>query len=196
MSIPNDNILVQSIIGMILIVKMNSEKIKTKILSNSKKSLNKNINKSKDKNKSIKTSKKNTVNKTISPDIKQKKINRVSNTFKSKIKKEEEKNLKSSQETLNSKALESSSDYSRNLISEKKVKNSIKRLIDTSENLLEEQNKILLETEQLMQNIIVNDHEINKIEKIGNSSNFTSVIKDYTENLDIVLSKLKKKIII
>ena len=170
---------------------MNSQKIKTKILSKSKKSLNENIIKNKDKNKSIKNSKKNTINKAISPDIKQKKFNKVSNTFKSKN--EEEKNFKRSQEKINSKILQTSNDYSRNIISEKKVKNSIKRLIDTSENLLEDQNNLLMETEQLIQNIIVNDHEINKIEKRDNSSNFTGIIKDYTENLDIVLSKLKKK---
>ena len=170
---------------------MNSQKIKTKILSKSKKSLNENITKNKDKNKSIKNSKKNTINKAKSPEVKQKKFNKVSNTFKSKI--EEEKNFKRSEQNNISKILQTSNDYSRNIISEKKVKNSIKRLIDTSENLLEEQNNLLIETEQLIQNIIVNDHEINKIEKRDNSSNFSGIINDYTENLDIVLSKLKKK---
>lgn len=47
----------------------------------------------------------------------------------------------------------------------KKVKNSIKRLIDTSESLLEEQNNILSQTDKLIQNIEVNEHEINKIQK-------------------------------
>ena len=171
---------------------MNSQKIKTKILSKSKKSLNGNINKSKEKNKSIKSSKKRSINKTTSSDTKPKNINRISNSFKSKIKNEEEKNWKRSQEINNSKILVTDINYSTNIINEKKVKNSIQRLIDTSKNLLKEQNNILLENEKLIQNITVNDHEINKMEKKDNSLNFRSVINNYTENLDIILSKIKK----
>ena len=171
---------------------MNSQKIKTKVLSKSKKSLNGNINKSKEKNKSIKSSKKRSINKTISSDTKPKNINQISNSFKSKIKNEEEKNWKRSQEINNSKILVTDINYSTNIINEKKVKNSIQRLIDTSQNLLKEQNNILLENEKLIQNITVNDHEINKMEKKDNSLNFRSVINNYTENLDIILSKIKK----
>jgi hypothetical protein len=54
---------------------------------------------------------------------------------KQKIKIEEEKNLKASQEL-------SDINYSMNLFREKKINNSINRLIDTSQNLLEKQNEI------------------------------------------------------
>ena len=179
---------------------MKPQKFQTKIkekqrpLSKSKQLINTNIYnyQSREKNKLSKSRKKQPVNKTTSPDVKQKKFLKGSKTFKSKLKDEEEKNLKQSQETLNSKILNTEVDYSRNLISEKKVKNSIKRLIDTSQTLLEQQNNILLESDKLIQNIEVNEHEINKIQKKENMSNFTNYINDYTENLDSVLSKLKK----
>ena len=175
---------------------MKSQKIQPKTLSKSKQLLNVNNNKTnKEKNRPIKNSKKKIINKTSSSDIKQKKLNKSTKMFNSKINNinnEEEKNIRQSQETLNSKILSSEIDYSKNIISEKKVKNSIKRLIDTSQNLLEQQNNILLETDKLIQNIEVNEHEINKIEKKDNFSNFSGNINDYTENLDTVLSKLKK----
>ena len=175
---------------------MKSQKIQPKTLSKSKQLLNVNNNKTnKEKNRPIKNSKKKIINKTSSSDIKQKKLNKSTKIFKSKISNvsnEEEKNIRQSQETLNSKILSSEIDYSKNIISEKKVKNSIKRLIDTSQNLLDQQNNILLETDKLIQNIEVNEHEINKIEKKDNFSNFSGNINDYTENLDTVLSKLKK----
>lgn len=173
---------------------MKSQKFQPKGLTKTNQSLNININKNKNKEKSrpIKNSKKKIINKTASLDAKSKKNNKSSNTFKLKINEEEEKDIRHSQETFNSKILTNDIDYSKNIISEKKVKNSLKRLIDTSQNLLEQQNNILLETDKLIQNIEVNEHEINKIEKRENFSNFTGNINDYTENLEIVLSKLKK----
>ena len=45
-----------------------------------------------------------------------------------------------------------------NLPKEKKLKNSINRLIDTSQNLLKQQNDILNKTESLMQNVEMNNH--------------------------------------
>ena len=58
--------------------------------------------------------------------------------------------------------------------------------------MLEEQNNILLETDKLIQNIEVNEHEINKIQKRGKELNFPGCVNDYTEKLNNVLSKLKK----
>ena len=172
---------------------MNSQKIRPKALSKSKQSINSNINKKKEKNKQVKSSKKKINIKTTTSDIKPKNINNISKTFKSQqIKNEEEKSIKQSQDIFNSKILTTDLDFSRNIISEKKVKNSISRLIDTSENLLEQQNSILLETDKLIQNIEVNEHEINKIQKKDIMPNFSGSINEYTENLDIVLSKLKK----
>jgi hypothetical protein len=146
----------------------------------------------KEKNKLTKSNKKPLTNKSTSPDVKHKKFLQGSKTFKSAVKSEEEKNLKQSQETLKTNILNTEVDYSRNLISEKKVKNSIKRLIDTSQTLLDQQNNILLEADKLMQNIEVNEHEINKISKKDNMTNFSGYINDYTENLESVLTKLKK----
>ena len=170
---------------------MNTQKIRPKALSKPKQSIN-TSKKKKEKNKPLKSSKKKINIKTTISDIKPKNNKTISKKFKSQIKDEEEKSIKQSQDIFNSKILTTDIDFSRNIISEKKVKNSIKRLIDTSENLLEQQNNILLETDKLIQNIEVNEHEINKIQKKDIMPNFTQNINEYIENLDIVLSKLKK----
>ena len=103
---------------------------------------------------------------------------------KQKIKIEEEKNLKASQD-LNDIS------YSMNLFREKKINNSINRLIDTSQNLLEKQNEILKQANNLMQNIESNNHEIDKIKKKEEKLNFTKNINNYNKNLEDVLTKLK-----
>ena len=103
---------------------------------------------------------------------------------KQKIKIEEEKNLKASQEL-------SDINYSMNLFREKKINNSINRLIDTSQNLLEKQNDILKQANNLMQNIESNNHEIDKIKKKEEKLNFTKNINNYNKNLEDVLTKLK-----
>ena len=176
---------------------MKPQKIQSKSKATSKskqtiKSYNYN-HKYKETNKSTKSSKNKFINRSTSFDTKKTNKVKSSKKFKSQIiNDEEEKNLKISQDTIKSKILKTDIDYSRNIISEKKVKNSIKRLIDTSQNLINEQNNILLETNKLMQNIEVNEHEINKIQKRENLSNFSGSINEYTQNLDLVLSKLKK----
>ena len=103
---------------------------------------------------------------------------------KQKIKIEEEKNLKASQD-LNDIS------YSMNLFREKKIHNSINRLMDTSQNLLEKQNEILKQANNLMQNIESNNHEIDKIKKKEEKLNFTKNINNYNKNLEDVLTKLK-----
>ena len=103
---------------------------------------------------------------------------------KQKIKIEEEKNLKASQEL-------SDINYSMNFLGEKKINNSINRLIDTSQNLLEKQNDILRQANNLMQNIETNNHEIDKIKKKEGKQNFIKNINIYNKNLEDVLTKLK-----
>jgi hypothetical protein len=117
--------------------------------------------------------------------------NRSNKRYKSKqkIKIEEEKNFKENQENI--KRYKTHINYSMNLVSEKK-KNSINRLIDTSMNLLEQQNDILKQANSLMQNIEINNHEISKIKKKEEKQNFTKNIGKYNENLEDILSKLKQ----
>ena len=144
--------------------KSSKTKDKQRVLSKSKTSKNSNKynNQNKDINKSSKLKNNQIKGSTTSIDKKNKKI-KDSKNLKTKLN-EEEKFIKQSQDTIDSKILKPDVDYSSNLISEKKVKNSIKRLIDTSQSLLEEQNNILSQTDILMQNIQVNDHEIDKIQ--------------------------------
>ena len=108
---------------------------------------------------------------------------------KQKIIIEEEKNLKASQEEI--KEYKSGINYSMNFYGEKKINNSINRLIDTSQNLLEKQNDILRQANNLMQNIETNNHEIDKIKKKEGKQNFTKNINIYNKNLEDVLTKLK-----
>ena len=108
---------------------------------------------------------------------------------KQKIIIEEEKNLKASQEEI--KEYKSGINYSMNLLGEKKINNSINRLIDTSQNLLEKQNDILRQANNLMQNIETNNHEIDKIKKKEGKQNFIKNINIYNKNLEDVLTKLK-----
>ena len=117
--------------------------------------------------------------------------NRSNKRYKSKqkIKIEEEKNFKENQDNI--KRYKTHINYSMNLVSEKK-KNSINRLIDTSMNLLEQQNDILKQANSLMQNIEINNHEIGKIKKKEEKQNFTKNLGKYNENLEDILSKLKQ----
>ena len=110
------------------------------------------------------------------------------NKSKQKIKIEEEKNFKENQESI--KRYRTNINYSMNLVNEKK-KNSLNRLIDTSMNLLEQQNDILKQANSLMQNIEINNHEISKIKKKEEKQNFCKNIGKYNENLEDILSKLK-----
>ena len=83
-------------------------------------------------------------------------------------------------------------DLSQNIISEKRTKDSIKRLISTSKELLNQQNLILEDCEKLSKEISVNDYEIDR-EKIKlESENFPELFKNYTENLNYILNKLRK----
>ena len=125
------------------------------------------------------------INRTISSD------NRLNKRYKSrqKMKIEEEKNLKQFQEII--KDNKTYTGYSINLVKEKKMKNSINRLIDTSMNLLDQQNDIIKQANNLMQNIEINNYEINKIKKKEEKQNFNKCIGEYNENLENILSKLK-----
>ena len=110
-------------------------------------------------------------------------------------KNEEEKYIKEEidTDTVSDKIFSSADfEYSKNLLSEKKVKNSLQRLISTSENLLETQNNILSEADKLIQNIEINEHEIDKIKKRNNNNDFSRNLNNYSDNLEIILSKLKQ----
>ena len=148
----------------------------------------KNISKNKLSSKKTNTNKSSVsrhINRTTSTE------NRSNKRYKSKqkIKIEEEKNFKENQDNI--KRYKTHINYSMNLVSEKK-KNSINRLIDTSMNLLEQQNDILKQANSLMQNIEINNHEISKIKKKEEKQNFTKNIGKYNENLEDILSKLKQ----
>ena len=111
--------------------------------------------------------------------------------FKSKQKiKTEERNLKQSQDIIQ--RYDNNVKYSMNLPKEKKMKNSINRLIDTSQNLLKQQNDILNKTESLMQNVEMNNHEIEKIIRKENKHKFCKNVESYNQNLTEILSKLKQ----
>ena len=73
------------------------------------------------------------------------------------------------------------------------MKNSIGRLIDTSMNLLDQQNELLKQANGLMQNIEVNNHEISKIKKKEEIQNFNKNMEQYNKNLEDILFKLKQK---
>jgi len=83
-------------------------------------------------------------------------------------------------------------DLSQNIISEKRTKDSIKRLISTSKELLKQQNSILDECEKLSKEISVNDYEIDREKVKLESENFPELFKNYTENLTDILTKLRK----
>ena len=155
--------------------------MKTKIRSNSKKNISTNRINNNNKQKITKQ-----INRTLSSSntIRNKRIK-----SKQKIIIEEEKNLKASQEEI--KEYKSGINYSMNFLGEKKINNSINRLIDTSQNLLEKQNDILRQANNLMQNIETNNHEIDKIKKKEGKQNFTKNINIYNKNLEDVLTKLK-----
>ena len=155
--------------------------MKTKLRSNSKKNISTNRINNNNKQKITKQ-----INRTLSSSntIRNKRIK-----SKQKIIIEEEKNLKASQEEI--KEYKSGINYSMNFLGEKKINNSINRLIDTSQNLLEKQNDILRQANNLMQNIETNNHEIDKIKKKEGKQNFIKNINIYNKNLEDVLTKLK-----
>ena len=78
-----------------------------------------------------------------------------------------------------------------NIISEKKSKDSIQRLLDSASGLLEQQQEILTECDILSKNISTNEYEIERFQKRQGISNFTDFINDYSDNLSNILEKLK-----
>ena len=150
---------------------------KSKYTSKTKLSSNSLINNKSKGNKQFKNK-----NRTISSD------NRIK--YRQKIKIEEEKSLKQSQENL--KGYFKNVNNSKDIKKEKKMNNSINRLINTSMNLLKQQNDILLKADNLMQDIEMNNHEINKIIKKEEKYNFCKYVGEYNQNLENILYKLKQ----
>ena len=118
--------------------------------------------------------------------------NKSNKTFKSrqKIKIEEEKNLKQTHENI--KGYNNDINYFSNNLKEKKIKTNLNRLVDNSKILLEQQNEILLNTNNLMHNIEINNHEIDKIFKKNAKQNFCKCMENYKPNLENILSNLKQ----
>ena len=144
-----------------------------------------NTNKSKTKKQIIKT--KNVI-RTNSSDINFRK------KYKSrqKIKTEEEKNFKQTQDIKKGKT--NDSNYSSNYLRENKIKikANLNRLVDNSKILLEKQNEILSNTNSLMHNIEINNHEIDKIFKKNSKQNFCKCLEEFNPNLENILSNLKQ----
>ena len=78
-----------------------------------------------------------------------------------------------------------------NIISEKKSKDSIQRLLDSASGLLEQQQNIISECDKLSKSISTNEYEIERFQKRQEVSNFTDFINDYTDNLSNIIEKLK-----
>ena len=118
--------------------------------------------------------------------------NKSSKKFKSrqKVKIEEEKNLKQTHENI--KGYSNNINYSSNYLKDKKIKTNLNRLVDNSKILLEQQNEILLNTNNLMHNIEINNHEIDKIFKKNAKQNFCKCLENYNPNLENILSNLKQ----
>ena len=139
--------------------------------------------------------------KTKKPIIKTKNIIRTNSSdinfrkkYKSrqKIKTEEEKNFKQTQDIKKGKT--NDSNYSSNYLRENKIKikANLNRLVDNSKILLEKQNEILSNTNSLMHNIEINNHEIDKIFKKNSKQNFCKCLEEFNPNLENILSNLKQ----
>ena len=83
-------------------------------------------------------------------------------------------------------------DYSNSIINEKKTKDSLKRLISTSHDLLNQQNNILAQCDEFAKNVTLNDFEIERVKMKQETDNFPEVVKNYTKNLGNILEKLRK----
>ena len=135
--------------------------------------------------------------KTKKPIIKTKNIIRTNSSdinfrkkYKSrqKIKTEEEKNFKQTQDIKKGKT--NDSNYSSNNLRDNKIKikANLNRLVDNSKILLEKQNEILSNTNSLMHNIEINNHEIDKIFKKNSKQNFCKCLEEFNPNLENILS--------
>ena len=110
------------------------------------------------------------------------KSNKSNNNNDSKVSYNNINNINNYQET----------DYSNNIINEKKTKDSLKRLISTSHDLLNQQNNILVQCDEFAKNVSLNDFEIERIKMKQETDNFPEVVKNYTKNLGNILEKLRK----
>ena len=109
-----------------------------------------------------------------------------------KLRTEEEKNFKQTQDVKKGKT--NDTNYSFNYLRENKIKikTNLNRLVDNSKILLEKQNEILSNTNSLMHNIEINNHEIDKIFKKNSKQNFCKCLEEFNPNLENILSNLKQ----
>lgn len=96
------------------------------------------------------------------------------------------------EETLTQNENNTYTDFSENIINEKRTKDSLRRLIGTSNDLLTQQNAILSQCDELAKTISANDYEIDRMKVKQESENFPQVVNTYSENLDNILEKLRK----
>ena len=83
-------------------------------------------------------------------------------------------------------------DFSDNIINEKRTKDSLRRLLSTSNDLLTQQNAILSQCDELAKTITANDYEIDKMKVKQEAENFPQIVNTYSANLENILEKLRK----
>lgn len=83
-------------------------------------------------------------------------------------------------------------DFSENIINEKRTKDSLRRLLSTSNDLLTQQNAILSQCDELAKTITANDYEIDKMKVKQEAENFPQIVNTYSANLENILEKLRK----
>ena len=83
-------------------------------------------------------------------------------------------------------------DFSANIVNEKRTKDSLRRLISTSNDLLTQQNQILTKCDELAKIISTNDYEIDRMKVKQESQNFPHIVSTYSSNLEDILDKLRK----
>ena len=83
-------------------------------------------------------------------------------------------------------------DFSDNIINEKRTKDSLRRLLSTSNDLLTQQNAILSQCDELAKTITTNDYEIDKMKVKQEAENFPQIVNTYSANLENILEKLRK----
>ena len=82
-------------------------------------------------------------------------------------------------------------DFNSEVINEKRTKDALKRLLKSSNDLINKQNGILAECDELVKNVNVNDIEIDKLKLKQDNDNFPEVLDTYSKNLNDILNKLK-----
>ncbi len=117
----------------------------------------------------------------------------LSKTLDDEEKKELNKNESISQ-NYNQKEINPNIDFTSNVISEKRTKDSLARLLTVSQGLLDQQNDILNQCDFLTKRVLTNEYEIDRIEKREfEKDDFPENIKNYSDKLQSVLVNFKQR---